>query len=106
MVSTDHARALALALPGAVEHDHHGRPSFRVGGRILATLWTGRALNVMAGDERIRAAADEHPDACRAVFWGKRLSAVQVDLDRADPDLLEDLLDHAWRAKARRPRST
>ena len=30
---------LALALPGAVEADHHGRPSFRVGGKIFATLW-------------------------------------------------------------------
>lgn len=100
MLTTDQARALALALPGAVEQDHHGRPSFRVAGRIFATLWTRRAMNVMAGDERIRAAAEDLPAVCREVFWGKRLAAVQVDLERADPALLEDLLDHAWRAKA------
>ena len=34
------ARRLALALPDAVEEDHHGRPSFRVGGKIFATQWT------------------------------------------------------------------
>ena len=39
MVSTDEARRLALSLPDAVEQDHHGRPSFRVAGRIFATLW-------------------------------------------------------------------
>ena len=37
-VTADEARALALSLPEAVEQDHHGRPSFRVGGRIFATL--------------------------------------------------------------------
>ncbi|MGI8593398.1 MAG: MmcQ/YjbR family DNA-binding protein [Solirubrobacteraceae bacterium] len=100
MLTIDHARELALALPGAVEQDHHGRPSFRVAGRILATLWTDRAMNVMAGAERIRAAAEGRPDVCSEIFWGKRLAAVQVDLERADPELLEDLLDHAWRTKA------
>jgi len=100
VLTTDQARELALALPGAVAQDHHGRPSFRVSGRIFATLWTDRAMNVMAGAERIRAAAEDRPQVCREFFWGKRLSAVQVDLGRADPELLEDLLDHAWRAKA------
>ena len=100
MITDDEARQLALALPQTVERDHHGRPSFRVGGRILATLWKPGAMNVMAGEERIRAAAQDAPDVCSTVFWGKRLSAVQVDLAHADPALLEDLLDHAWRAKA------
>ena len=34
------ARSLALSFEGAVEQDHHGRPSFRVGGKIFATLWS------------------------------------------------------------------
>jgi hypothetical protein len=100
MITTDDARRLALALPRTAEQDHHGRPSFRVGGRIVATLWTERAMNVMAGDERIRAAVAGAPDVCSAVHWGKRLAAVRVDLDLADRALVEDLLDHAWRAKA------
>lgn len=100
MITSEQARRLALALPEVVEQDHHGRPSFRVAGRIIATLWSDGAMNVMAGEERIRAAADDQPDVCSAVPWGKRLAAVQVDLARADAALLEDLLDHAWRAKA------
>jgi hypothetical protein len=102
VLSVAEARELALGLPEATEQDHHGRPSFRVGGRIFATLWTDREMNVMAGVDRIRAAADAEPGVCREVFWGKRLAAVRVDLDRADADLLDDLLDHAWRAKAPR----
>jgi hypothetical protein len=96
MVATDEARALALALDGAVEQDHHGRPSFRVGGRIFATLWTPRALNVMAGEERIHAAVEEAPGVCEKVFWGARLSAVRVDLDAADAEFVADLLHAAW----------
>ena len=100
MVTAEQARQLALALPATVEQDHHGRPSFRVAGRVIATLWTEGALNVMAGEERIRAATGDLPSVCSAVFWGKRLAAVQVDLARADAALVEDLLDHAWRATA------
>jgi hypothetical protein len=46
-VTPDEARGLALALPEAVEQDHHGRPSFRVGGKLVAGLladaWEGKA---------------------------------------------------------------
>ncbi|MGI8921682.1 MAG: hypothetical protein ACR2HD_08460 [Solirubrobacteraceae bacterium] len=40
-------RRLALALPGTIEQDHHGRPSFRVAGRIFATLWDPGHVNIM-----------------------------------------------------------
>lgn len=40
------ARAFALALPGAEEADHWGNPSFRVGGRIFATVPDPGHLNV------------------------------------------------------------
>ena len=41
-MTSEEARRLALALPEAVEQDHHGRPSFRVAGKIFATLWDRR----------------------------------------------------------------
>jgi hypothetical protein len=49
-VSPDEARDVALSLPEAVEQDHHGRPSFRVGGKIFATLWSDERINVMLDD--------------------------------------------------------
>jgi hypothetical protein len=96
VLSTTRARALALALPGAVEQDHHGRPSFRVRGRIFATLWSETTLNVMAPEELILAAVADAPAACSLRYWGRRLAAVQVDLTEADEDLVRDLLHAAW----------
>ena len=101
-MTADEARALALALPEAGEADHHGRPSFRIGGRIFATLWTPEALNVMAGPDRIAAAVEEAPGTCSEVFWGRRLTAVRVALPAADPGLVEDLLAEAWARRAPR----
>jgi hypothetical protein len=98
--AADRVRALALALPEAVEHDHHGRPSFRVGGRIFATLWDAQHVNVMLDEAGIRTAEQARPDACAAVWWGKRLSAVRVAIERVDDALLEALLTDAWEHKA------
>ncbi|MGH7921418.1 MAG: MmcQ/YjbR family DNA-binding protein, partial [Candidatus Dormibacteraceae bacterium] len=100
MVTSEEARALALRLPETVEQDHHGRPSFRIQGRIFATLWTDRVMNVMPGEEHIRWATREFPGRCQPVHWGRRLAAVGVDLDRVDATLLQDLLDLAWTYKA------
>jgi hypothetical protein len=100
VVTTDEARRLALELPDAVEQDHHGRPSFRVGGRIFATLWDDRHLNVMLDEGGIRTAVEGEPETCEEVWWGKKLSAVRVDLDRADGRLLAELLADAWEGKA------
>ena len=49
MVTATLARQLALALPEAVEQDHHGFPSFRVAGRIFATLPSPDRLRAMLG---------------------------------------------------------
>jgi hypothetical protein len=37
------------------------------------------------------------------VYWGKRLAAVRVDLDAADPALLRALLEDAWETKRAGP---
>jgi hypothetical protein len=100
VLTVEQARKLALAQPAAVEQDHHGRPSFRVEGRIFATLWDERHMNVMVDEGGILTAVQAHPDICAEVWWGKRLAAVRVDLDRADAELLAELLTDAWERKA------
>jgi hypothetical protein len=99
-VSPDEARSLALSLPEAAEQDHHGRPSFRVGGKIFATLWSDERMNVMTDEDGVRTALFRAPEACEAVWWGKRLAAVGVTLARADRDFLRELLADAWEQKA------
>jgi hypothetical protein len=95
-VSTDEARALALSLPEAIEQDHHGRPSFRVRGKIFATLWNDDRMNVMLDEGGILTAVSDSPEACEEVRWGRRLAAVGVTLSRVDVDRLRELLTDAW----------
>ena len=99
-ISPDEARQLALSLPGAVEADHHGRPSFRVEGKIFATLWDEARINVMLDEGGILTAVENAPDTCEKVWWGKRLRAVGVNLPRADRELLAELLREGWELKA------
>ena len=99
-VSLEQARRLALRLPEAREQDHHGRPSFRVEGKIFATLWDDEHMNVMLDEDGIRTAIHSDPETCEEVWWGKRLAAVRVDLHRADPEMLTNLLADAWETKA------
>lgn len=98
-MTADEARRLALSLPEASEQDHHGRPSFRVAGKIFATLWDEQQMNVMLDQPGIMTAVDDHA-WCTERWWGKRLAAAAVDLDRADPALLAELLADAWERKA------
>src|SRR5438045_651368 len=100
MVTPDQARKLALALPEAIEQDHHGRPSFRVAGKIFATLWDEEHMNVMLDEGGIVMAVQEHPEACSEVMWGKRLAAVRVDLGRAEPASFGRMLREAWELRA------
>ena len=95
-VSTDEARSLALSLPEAIEQDHHGRPSFRVRGKIFATLWNDDRMNVMLDEGGVLTAVSDSPEACEEVRWGRRLAAVGVTLSRVDADRLRELLTDAW----------
>jgi hypothetical protein len=73
-----------------------------VAGRIFATLRDDGHMNVMLDEGGVLTAAQATPDACSELWWGKRLSAVQVDLARASPALVGELLAEAWERRAPR----
>jgi hypothetical protein len=102
MPTLDDARALALALPEAAEQDHHGQPSFRVGGKIFATAPDEAHVRVMVDEGEIRACVAQDPAAFAEFWWGRRLACVVVDLDAVERDQLGELLADAWRRKAPR----
>jgi hypothetical protein len=89
-----------LALPEAVEQGHWGNPSFRVRGRIFATLPDEGHANVMIDPFDVEAAVGENPESCGELWWGKQLSGVRVSLAQASPQMVEALLEAAWRRKA------
>ena len=102
MVTTARVRELALGLAEAVELPHHGFPSFRVGGKVFATLPDEEHLNVMVDPDEAGAAVAEAPEACEELWWGKKRSGVRVRLAAADAGLVAELLSDAWRRKAPR----
>ena len=89
-------------MPETVEQDHHGRPSFRVAGKIFATQRDEEHMNVMLDEDGVRTAIHSWPGACEEVWWGKRLAAVRVDLGAVKAETLADLLADAWEGKAPR----
>ena len=96
-MTPDEVRGLALSLPGAVERDHHGFPSFRTRRRIFATLPDDEHLHVMLPEEDIRAAAAEWPVWCEEKWWGTKLSALRVSLTGCDAGVVAELVQDAWR---------
>ena len=100
MVTLREARLLALALPEASEQDHHGIPSFRVRGKIYATLPDDDHIRVMLDSEATQAAVAADPKAFEELWWGKQLAGVSVRLAAVDRGRLADLLEEGWRRKA------
>jgi hypothetical protein len=90
-------RDAALTLAGAGERDHHGFPSFRTARRVFATMPDDGHLRVMLPEEEITAAVAEWPGWCSELWWGKKLTAVQVELASCDPGVVGELLEDAWR---------
>jgi hypothetical protein len=74
------------------EQDHRDIPSFRIDGKIFATLWDPTHLNVMLSPVRIVEVAGENPEICREIWWGHRLSYVQLELTVTDRPLVEKLI--------------
>ena len=98
MLSEAQVRALALALPEAVEADHHGFPSFRVKGKIFATVRSAPARLMVKLDPEDQAnLCDAHQDVIVPVpgYWGRK-GSTYVAYDRIDEDLAKMLLHLAW----------
>lgn len=106
MPSLEAVRALALEFPEAVEADHHGFPSFRVSGKIFATLKREPPvlmIKLESEDQHNLCAA--HPDLITPVpgYWGRK-GSTWASYERADESLIRDLLRLAWsRAAPARP---
>jgi hypothetical protein len=100
MVDLNELRYLALSFPDTIEDDHHDRPSFKVCGKIFATLPDDLHLNVMLHAQQAQDAATLAPAVCLELWSGDHLAGVTVELAGADLDMLAALLTSAWRRKA------
>jgi hypothetical protein len=97
----DQARSIALALPEAIESPHFHMASFRVRGKIFATLPPeGDVLHIFLGEEDREVALALAPDFVEKLFWGERVSGVRVVLAKATVKTATELLRKAWLRKA------
>ena len=105
MATADDIRRLALALPEAVEADHHGMPSFRVRGKIFSTIHVAHPrMMVKLDPEDQRNLAEAHPGVVEPVpgYWGRKGSTF-VWYEKADDALIATLLQMAHAGVAPKP---
>jgi hypothetical protein len=95
------ARAFALSLPGAGEEPHFDMSSFRVRGRIFATVPSdGEHLHVFVDEGEVRATVAEDPAAFEPLLWGQRLRGLRIHIAAAAAHRIAELLEESWRRKA------
>jgi hypothetical protein len=100
-VSLATVRTVALGLPETAEAPHHDMTSFRVAGKIFATVPpAGDRVHVFVHEDDVAAYCAEFPDVVEELWWGKRLSGCRVLLRHADRALVRELLTESWRRKA------
>ncbi|HEX4435057.1 MAG TPA: MmcQ/YjbR family DNA-binding protein [Acidimicrobiales bacterium] len=100
-VSVAAVRRLALALPKTAEAPHHDMTSFRVAGKIFATMpAAGGRVHVFVGDDEVAAYVAEYPTAVEELWWGTKRRGCRVLLPQATVPLLRELLTESWRSRA------
>lgn len=91
----------ALSLPEATEEPHFDFTSFRIRGKIFATMPPEEEhLHVFLGPELRAAALDAWPSFLEELKWGKKVLGLRVSLDLATPAVVKRLLSQAWHDKA------
>jgi hypothetical protein len=94
-------RRLALSLPEVSEEPHFHLSSFRVKGRIFATVPPdGTYLNVFVDEPQREMMLAVDPAAYQALWWGQKVVGLRVDVSAAKSTDVEELLRTAWERKA------
>jgi hypothetical protein len=94
-------RKLALSLPDTAEAPHFNYSSFRVRGKIFATVPPDETfVHVFVSDEGRERALVLHPDCLEKLMWGAKVVGVRVALAKVKPALVSALLREAWKRKA------
>jgi hypothetical protein len=94
-------RRLALALPEANEEPHFESSSFRIRGKIFATVPPqGGILHVFVTEEERELALALEPDFLERLHWGNKVVGLRVILARAKPKVVASLLHQSWVRKA------
>lgn len=95
------ARTFALALPEASEQPHFDFNSFRVRGKIFATVPPGQLhLHLFVPEVQREQALALYPDFTEKLLWGGKVVGLRVSLAPAPAAAVKPLIRQAWSAKA------
>ena len=97
MLTCDDIRAIALALPEAEEQPHFDSASFRVKGKIFATMGDEPRATLKLDPEDQYNLAQAHPGVVSAAegYWGRNGWTV-VQCATMDAETLSGLMRMAW----------
>ena len=94
-------RRFALSLPETTEEPHFDFGSFRVKGKIFATVPPDdKHLHVFVDGAVLDVLPAAQPKAYEKLFWGKRVAYLRVTLAAAKAADVEELVRSAWRRRA------
>jgi hypothetical protein len=97
----DQVRRFALSLPEVTEEPHFHFASFRIRGKIFATVPPdGTHLHVFVAEDEREFAVAVDPEFLERLYWGKRVVGLRVSLAKAKPKVVTKLLAQAWTRKA------
>ena len=99
MVDIETAREIALSLPGTIEGDHFGLPSFKVNNCIIATLWVKEnrmMIKLPLIDQAMFSSFDKNVIYPVPNKYGG-MGCTFFELSSVSPEMLRDGLDTAWK---------
>jgi hypothetical protein len=97
----DAVRSHALALPEVTEQPHFDYASFRVRGKIFATVPPDeRHVHIFVAEPQREVALALHGEFVEKLFWGSKVVGLRVSLAKAKAAAVKDLVRQAWKTKA------
>jgi hypothetical protein len=94
-------RKIVAGLEGAAEEPHHHLVSFRINGRIFATMpGDGSFLNIFVDEAAREKMLGMYPDSYEKVWWGKNVMGIRALPGKAHPKDIAALLATAYQQKA------
>ena len=102
----DPVRKYALSLEAVTEEPHHNYSSFRVRGKIFATIPPDEDfIHVFVGEEDRQQALALCPESVEKLLWGSKVLGLRVALASARPAVVKSLVSKAYETRVRKDAS-